>query len=41
MSIFQFLAAQDGWISANVAEDDNALSEKEKDELWDWINADY
>lgn len=36
MSVWQFLAASEGYIKANSPED-GGLSEKEKDELWDWL----
>ncbi|MGV2123712.1 hypothetical protein ACQZ4R_11545 [Agrobacterium vitis] len=37
MSLFQYFSALDGWMAANVPEDEGALSEKEKDNLWDWL----
>lgn len=37
MSIFQYLAALDGFIKANSSDDENVLSDKEKDELWEWL----
>lgn len=37
MSMFQYFAALDGVIKANSLDDDKTLSEKEKDELWDWL----
>lgn len=38
MSVWQYLSAVDGFIKANSS-DDNALSAKEVDELWDWLRA--
>jgi hypothetical protein len=40
MSLFQYFSALDGWMAANSPEDEGALSEKEKDELWDWLASD-
>ncbi|MVA73592.1 hypothetical protein GOZ81_21345 [Agrobacterium vitis] len=37
MSLFQYFSALDGWMAANVPEDEGALSEKEKVDLWDWL----
>lgn len=36
MSVFQYMAALEGFTEAN-SPDDGGLSEKEKDELWDWL----
>lgn len=36
MSMWQFMAAVDGYIEAN-ASDDVALTAKEVDELWSWL----
>lgn len=36
MSMWQFMAAVDGYVQANTP-DDGALSPKEKDELADWL----
>lgn len=36
MSMWQFLAAVDGYIAANSTED-KGLSEAEKDELFAWV----
>lgn len=36
MSAWQYMAAVEGFAEAN-SPDDGALSEKEKDELWDWL----
>lgn len=36
MSMWQYMAAVDGYIKANTS-DDGALSEKEKDDLWEWL----
>jgi len=38
MSMFQFFAAVDGWMKANVPEDENALSETERDALWEFVS---
>lgn len=38
MSIWQFLAAADGYIQANTSESQkNKLSESEQAELFDWV----
>ena len=37
MSVWQYMAALDGYIAANSAEDDKSLSSKERDELADWM----
>ena len=37
MSMWQFLAAWDGYQLANGAADKGKLSDKEKDDLWDWL----
>jgi hypothetical protein len=39
MSMFQYFSALDGFIKANTADDERTLSDKEKDELWDWLEA--
>ncbi len=36
MSMWQFMAAVDGYVEANTA-DDGSLTTKEIDELWDWL----
>ena len=38
-SVFEYLAALDGFIVANDPEGDKKLSESEKDELWQWLSA--
>ncbi|WWT40012.1 hypothetical protein [Nostoc phage Nsp-JY10] len=38
LSIFEYLAALDGFIQAKDPEGDKKLSESEKDELWTWLN---
>lgn len=38
MSLFQYFAALDGFIAANSPDDNKSLSEKEKDDLWAWID---
>jgi len=36
--MWQFRAAVEGWLTANRAsEGGSTLSEKEKDEIWDWM----
>ncbi|MBA8838176.1 hypothetical protein [Ochrobactrum sp. RH2CCR150] len=37
MSMWQFMAAVDGYVKANST-DDGGLSQKEKDELWEWVS---
>lgn len=37
VSLWQFLAAWEGFIQANSPEEEKKLSPKEVDELWDWI----
>jgi hypothetical protein len=37
MSVWQFLAAVDGYINAN-SPDDGSLTSREVDELWAWID---
>jgi hypothetical protein len=37
MSMWQFLAALEGFQNANDPDADKALSTQERDELWDWI----
>lgn len=36
MSVWQFMAAVDGYVEANST-DDGSLSAKEIDDLWDWL----
>lgn len=38
MSMWQFMAAVDGYAKAHTPDDEKGLSTKEKDELWDWLN---
>ena len=38
LSVFEYLAALDGFAAANDADGDKKLSESEKDELWTWLN---
>lgn len=38
MSMWQFMAAVDGYSKANKPDDEKGLSAKEKDDLWDWLN---
>lgn len=37
-SVFEYLAALDGFIEANDPEGDKKLSSAEKDDLWNWID---
>lgn len=37
MSVWQYLAALDGYIKANSSDDSKSLSKREQDELWDWL----
>lgn len=37
MSLWQFLAAWEGYVQANSTDEDKKLSVKEADELWNWI----
>jgi len=37
MSVWQFIAAVDGYVAANTPEDDKSLTQKEKDELAEWL----
>lgn len=37
MSMWQFLAAVDGYVKANSAEDTGGLSESEKDDIAGWL----
>lgn len=42
MSIWQFHAAVEGWVEAHAAPAEgttNTLSESEKDDLWNWLQA--
>lgn len=39
MSMWQFMAAVEGYIKANTPEDDGKLGSKEADELWEWMKA--
>jgi len=39
MSMWQYMAALDGYIKANTPDEPGKLSESEKDELWDWVKA--
>jgi len=36
MSMWQFMAAVDGYVEANTA-DDGSLTTQEIDDLWDWL----
>jgi hypothetical protein len=38
-SVFEYLAALDGFIEANDPDGDKRLTEAEKDDLWEWISA--
>lgn len=37
MSIWQYMAAVDGYIKANSSGEENGLTESEKDQLADWL----
>lgn len=37
MSVWQYMAALDGYIAANSVDDDKGLSSKEEDELAEWL----
>lgn len=39
MTIWQYLAAVDGVIQANSIEDKKALSKKEADDIWKYLEA--
>jgi hypothetical protein len=39
MTMWQFMAAVDGYIKANTSEDDKGLSKSEIDEVWQWMQA--
>ena len=38
LSVFEYMAALDGFAEANDSEADKKLSEGEKDTLWDWLS---
>lgn len=35
--LWKFLAAFDGWKAANCADDDKSLSDRDADDLWEWV----
>lgn len=37
MSMWQFMAAVDGYIRANSTDDGKSLSKSEVDDLWKWL----
>lgn len=37
MSMWQYLAAVEGYVKANSVDDANGLSSREADELWEWM----
>lgn len=39
MSVFQYLAALDGFVEAHGGDKANALSGDEADDLWQWLQA--
>ena len=39
MSMWQFMAAVDGWIKANTSEDKKALSNAEVNDVWKYLQA--
>lgn len=38
MSVWQFMAAVDGYVKAH-SQEDGTLSEKEKDDVWEWLQS--
>lgn len=39
MSVWQFMAAVDGYVKANTSEENASLSAKEADDLWGWLGS--
>lgn len=39
MSLWQYLAAVEGFAEAHDPEGQNKLSDHEKDDLWDWLKS--
>lgn len=39
MSVWQYMAAVDGYITANSSDDGKSLSKSEKDDLWTMMEA--
>lgn len=39
MSVWQYMAALDGYARANDPDGDKRLSGSEQDELWDWLKS--
>lgn len=39
MSMWQYMAAVDGYIKANTSEESAGLSGREADELWEWMKS--
>jgi hypothetical protein len=39
MSVWQFMAALDGYIEANSSDEDKSLSGQEADEIWEWLQS--
>lgn len=39
MSMWQYLAALEGWVKSNTSEDgeNKTISTKQADEIWDWM----
>jgi hypothetical protein len=37
MTMWQFMAAVDGYIQANTSEDKKGMSKKEADDVWKWM----
>jgi len=41
MSMWQFIAAVEGWIKANTSEDEKSeggmMAQKDADEIWEWM----
>ncbi|MNL52494.1 hypothetical protein D3C87_1756780 [compost metagenome] len=40
MTVWQFMAAVDGYVEANTP-DDGSLTTQEIDELWDWVQGGF
>jgi hypothetical protein len=39
MSMWQFMAAVDGWIKANTSDDKKTLSRTEVNDVWEYLKA--
>lgn len=40
-SVWQFWAAWNGYVAANTSKDGAKLTESQKDDLFDWLEADF